>query len=183
MISGRRALPLAALAIAGCATIPSVADRAFASGDYSAAAAAYEEALRTDARAGRDPALRLRLGIAYARPGTPAHDPERAISVLKDVATRFPKSIEAAQASLLVPGLEHETVLTAELTVGQARIKTLEAELAAAHDQGHGFEAAARAASEQIQRLRTSLADREAQLRRVRDELEQLKRIDLQRAP
>jgi hypothetical protein len=173
MISGRRALPLAALAIAGCATIPSVADRAFASGDYSAAAAAYEEALRTDARAGRDPALRLRLGIAYARPGTPAHDPERAISVLKDVATRFPKSIEAAQASLL----------TAELTVGQARIKTLEAELAAAHDQGHGFEAAARAASEQIQRLRTSLVDREAQLRRVRDELEQLKRIDLQRAP
>jgi len=103
--------------------------------------------------------------------------------VLKDVATRFPKSIEAAQGFPARAGLEHETVLTAELTVGQARIKTLEAELAAAHDQGHGFEAAARAASEQIQRLRTSLADREAQLRRVRDELEQLKRIDLQRAP
>lgn len=183
MTSGHRVLPLIVLAVAGCATVPSVADRAFASGDYAAAAAAYEEALRTDPRARRDTALCLRLGIAYARTGTPAHDPERAISVLRDVAARFPRSIEAAQASLLVPGLEHETVLTAELAAGQARIKTLEGELAAARDQGRGFEAAARAASEQVQRLRASLADKETQLRRVRDELEQLKRIDLRRAP
>jgi len=183
MTRGHPVLPVIALAIAACATVPSVADRAFASGNYAAAAAAYEEALRTDARAGRDPALCLRLGIAYARPGTPAHDPGRALAVLKDVTTRFPRSIEGAQASLLVPGLEHETVLTAELAAGQARIKTLEAELAAARDQGRGFEAAARAASEQVQRLRASLADKDTQLHRVRDELEQLKRIDLQRAP
>ncbi|MBZ5587345.1 MAG: hypothetical protein LAO05_02165 [Acidobacteriia bacterium] len=183
MTSGRRVLPLIALAIAGCATVPSVADRAFASGDYAAAAAAYEEALRTNPRARRDATLCLRLGIAYARPGTPAHDPERAISVLKDVAARFPKGIEAAQASLLVPGLEYEKVLTAELAAGQARIKSLEVGLAAARDQGRGLEAAAKATSEQVQRLRASLADKEVQLRRVREELEQLKRIDLQRAP
>lgn len=183
MSSRHYLLLVVALAVTGCATVPSVADRAFASGDYAAAAAAYEEALRTDPRAKRDAALCLRLGIVYARPGTPAHDPGRAASVLKDVATRFPRSIEAVQASLLVPGLEHETVLMTELAAGRTRISALQAELTAAQDQGRGCEAAAKAAGDQIQRLRTSLADKEAQLRRVRDELDQLKRIDLQRAP
>ncbi len=45
------------------------------------------------------------------------------------------------------------------------------------------LDAAVKAGTEQAQRLRAMLAEREAQLRRVRDELEQLKRIDLQRAP
>jgi hypothetical protein len=45
------------------------------------------------------------------------------------------------------------------------------------------LDAAVKAGADQIQRLRAMLAEREVQLRRVRDELEQLKRIDLQRAP
>jgi len=178
-----RVVCVVTIAVTGCATVPSVADRRFAAGDYPGAAAAYEEALRIDPRAKRDAALCLRLAIAYAVPGTAAHDPRRALAALNEVAARFPRSNEAAEATLLVPQLEHEVALTAELAAARSRVEALEAELATARDEGRALESAAKAAADQVQRVRASLVDKEAQLRRVREELEQLKRIDLQRAP
>jgi hypothetical protein len=183
MRSLSRLLPAVAVAIAGCATVPSVADRSYAAGEYPSAAAAYEEALRTDPRARGDAALCLRLGLSYAAPGTSAHDPARAIAVLNDVAARFPKTAEGAQASLLVPQLEFERTLAADLAAIAARAGALEAELARMREENRSLEAAAKATAEQLARARASLAEKETQLRRVRDELEQLKRIDLQRAP
>ncbi len=178
-----RLLPAVALAVASCASVPSVADRRFAAGDYPAAAAAYEEALRTDGRARLDAGLCLRLGLSYAAPGTPAHDPARAAAVLKDVAARFPKRPEGVQAALLAPQLEHEATLEADLREASERVDGLEAELAKLQDANRGLESAAKAMGEQLGRARAALAEKEAQLRRVRDELEQLKRIDLQRGP
>lgn len=178
-----RYLPALALAVASCATVPSVADREFRAGDYAGAAAAYEEALRTDPRARDNPALALRLGLAYARPGTPAHDPKRAAVVLRDLETRFPKTQEAEQAAVLLPQVDHEAALEAAAALASAKILDLEDALAMLQGEVRTLDAAVKTGTEQIQRLRAMLADREAQLRRVRDELEQLKRIDLQRAP
>ena len=183
MRESTRVLPVLAIAVAGCASVPSVADRAFAAGDYPGAAAAYEEALRTDPRARRDAQLCLHLGIAYAAPGSPARDPERAVAVLKDVAARFPGKAAGAQATLLIPQLEQETRLVADLAAATARVGALETEVARMREENRGLEAAAKASGEQLGRVRAALAEKEAQLRRVRDELEQLKRIDLQRAP
>ena len=178
-----RFLPALALAVASCATVPSVADRDFRAGDYAGAAAAYEEALRTDPRARENPALRLRLGLAYARPDTPAHDPRRAAAVLRDLETRFPKTQEARQAAALIPQIEHEAALEAAASVAAAKIQDLDNALAMLQGEVRTLDAAVKAGAEQAQHLRAMLAEREAQLRRVRDELEQLKRIDLQRAP
>ena len=178
-----RYLPALALAVASCATVPSVADRKFTAGDYAAAAAAYEEALRTDPRARENPGLCLRLGLAYARPGTPAHDPARAAAVLRDLETRFPRTREAEQAAALIPQLDHEAALEAAAAIASAKIQDLEDGLAMLQGEARTLDAAVKADTEQIQRLRAMLAEREAQLRRLRDELEQLKRIDLQHAP
>ena len=177
-----RFLPALVLAVASCATVPTVADRAFRAGDYPAAAAAYEEALRTDPGARDDAALRLRLALAYARPG-PAHDPRRAVAVLQRLAARFPRSKEAAQAALLIPQLEHEAALEEAAAAAAAQIAALKDTLAGSQQEMRTLAAAVKTAAEQLQHLRAALAEREAQLRRVRDELEQLKRIDLQRGP
>jgi chromosome condensin MukBEF ATPase and DNA-binding subunit MukB len=161
-------LALVALGAAGCASVKSVADREFEAGNYAAAAAAYEEALRSEPAARRDPALRLRLGLAYAMPGS-AHDPARAVEVLRAMPGLFPRSWAAAQAVLVVPLLEEERRLADELAAARLQLVALEGAL--------------QEKDEQAQRLRTTLADTQAQLHRVREELEQLKRIDLQRNP
>jgi hypothetical protein len=178
-----RAVAAAAVGFASCATVPSVADRRFAAGDYQGAAAAYEEALRTDRRAHLDAGLCLRLGIAYAVPGTSAHDPSRAAAVLRDVATRFPKRAEGAQAALLVPQLDYEARLSADLAVATTRVGALEAEIARVREDYRGLGAAAKTTAEQLARARAQLAEKDVQLRRVRDELERLKSIDLRRSP
>jgi TolA-binding protein len=161
-------LAFIALAMAGCASVKGVADREFEAGNYAAAAAAYEEALRSQPAARRDPDLRLRLGLAYAMPST-AHDPARAVEVLRDVPTLFPRTPAAAQAVLLVPLLEQERRLSDDLASARLQLAALEGAL--------------KERDEQAQRLRLTLADTQAQLKRVREELEQLKRIDLQRGP
>jgi len=161
-------LALVALGVAGCASVRSVADREFEAGNYAAAAAAYEEALRSEPAARGDPTLRLRLGLAYAMPGS-AHDPARAVEVLRAMPALFPKSGATAQAVLMVPLLEQERRLADELAAARLQLATLEG--------------AVKERDEQAQRLRTTLADTQVQLHRVREELEQLKRIDLQRGP
>ncbi len=178
-----RVVSALALAVAGCASVPSVADRRFSAGDYAGAAAAYEEALRTDPRVRLNPVLCLRLGVAYAVPDTSAHDPVKAAEVLRDVAARFPGRAEGAQAALLVPQLEHEARLVADLAAATGRADALAAQLAAAGETNRTLEAATRTMAEQLGRARAAAAEKDAQLRRVRDELEQLKRIDLQRQP
>ena len=167
----------------GCATVPSVGDREFAAGNYAAAAAAYEEALRGEPRARTDPTLLLRLGLSYARPGTPVHDPHRAVAVLRELADRFPKSREAVQAMQLVPQIDHEGELEAAAAAASAELVQLRQALAHMTQQAQATEAAVKSGLEQVESLRATLAAREAELRRVRAELEQLKRIDLQRTP
>jgi predicted Zn-dependent protease len=180
-----RTLPALALtlALAGCASVSGPADRAFEAGNYAGAAAAYEDVLRRDPRAHGDARLLLRLALAYAMPGNPVHEPAKALALLKDVARRFPATSAGVQATVLFPQVEQQLRLTEAVAAARARIADLEGELTKLREEAHTLDAAARAKDEQANRLRASLADTQAQLKRVRDELEQLKRIDLRRAP
>jgi hypothetical protein len=171
------------LALTGCASAPGPGDRAFREGDYPAAAAAYESSLRRDPKARADARLLLRLGLIYATPATPVYEPERAIEVLKEVARNFPSDPAAVEATLLLPHLEQEVRLAAAVASAQRRIADLEGELVREREQAQALDAATKGREDQLTRLRASLADAQAQLRRVRDELEQLKMIDLQRKP
>ena len=180
-----RTLPALALTLAltGCASVSGPADRAFEAGNYAGAAAAYEDVLRRDPRARGDPRLLLRLGLAYAIPGSTVHEPAKALALLQDVAARFPATHEGGQATVLVPQLDQQVRLTAAIAAARARIADLDAELTRVREETQTLDAAVRAKDEQANRLRASLADSQVQLKRVRDELEQLKRIDLKRAP
>lgn len=171
------------LVLAGCASLRGPGDRAFEAGDYPGAAAAYESALQRDPNARSDARLLLRLGLAYAEPESAVYEPQRALEVLRDVVTRFPKDRSAAQAALLLPHLEREVSLATALASERSRIADLEGQLVRALEEAHTLDADVKAREEQLVRLRASLADVQAQLRRVREELEQLKRIDLQRRP
>jgi hypothetical protein len=171
------------LALAGCTSVSGPADRAFEAGNYASAAAAYEDVLRRDPQARGNSRLLLRLGLAYAMPASPVHDPAKALSLLKDVAVRFPATREGGQATVLVPQVEQQVPLTAALAAARARIADLEGELTKVREEAQTLDAAARAKDEQANRLRASLADAQGQLKRVREELEQLKRIDLRRTP
>ncbi len=168
-------------ALAACVTTRSPGDRAFEAGDYAAAAAAYEGDLQRDPNARTDARLLLRLGLAYAEPDSAVYEPERALEVLRDVATRFPKDPYGAQATLLFPRVEREVRLAAALASERRRIADLEGQLARALEEAQALDAGVKTRDEQLARLRTSLAEAQSQLRRVREELEQLKRIDLQR--
>jgi len=180
-----RTLPALALtlALAGCASVSGPADRAFEAGNYAGAAAAYEDLLRRDPRAHGDARLLLRLGLAYATPGTRVHDLAKALAVLKDVAVRFPSTSAGAQATVLLPQVEQQMRLTEALAAARARLADLEGELTKLREEAHTLDAATRTRDDQVNRLRASLADAQAQLKRVREELEQLKRIDLRRTP
>ncbi len=175
--------PALVAALAACTSSRATGDRAFAAGDYPAAAAAYEGALQHDPNARSDALLLFRLGLAYADADTPVYEPERAVELLREVVARFPKDRAAERAAQLLPHLEREVRLEATVASERRRVADLEAQLAKALEEAHALNAEVAAREEQLARLRAALADAQAQARRVREELEQLKRIDLQRRP
>jgi hypothetical protein len=181
--AGAAATLTVVLVLTGCASARKPGDRAFQAGDYPAAAAAYEAAIQRTPAARADPELLLRLAIAYARPDTTVYEPQRAVEVLKEVVTRFRGDRAAREAALLLPNLEQEVRLLAAVASARRTIADLEGELARTREETHALDAAAKTREDQLARLHASLADAQAQLRRVRDELEQLKRIDLRRRP
>jgi hypothetical protein len=133
------------LALAGCTSVSGPADREFEAGNYAGAAAAYEDILRRDPRVRADAGLLLRRGLAYAMPGSPVHEPAKALAVLNDVARRFPSTSAGAQATVLVPQIEQQMRLTEAVAAARARIADLEGELAKVREEAHALDTTARA--------------------------------------
>ena len=160
-----------ALLLAACASGLKEADRSFAAGDYLQAAAAYETYVdRHPQAADADDAL-FRLALACAMPGSRVYDRARAGATLDRLVERYPGSPHRPTAAVLL-GLF-------------GRLDEVEAEAARTAERLAAAEAAAvetkRVSDEQVGRLRASLAESEAQARRLRDELNRLKSIDLRR--
>jgi len=157
--------------LAGCASGLKEADRSFASGDYLQAAAAYETYVdRHPTAADADDAL-FRLALAYTVPESRVYDRSRAAATLELLVKRHPQSPHRPAAGVLLGLLGRLDEVEAEAARTSER-------LAAAETAGVE---AKKAHDEQVARLRASLTESEAQARRLRDELNRLKSIDLRR--
>jgi hypothetical protein len=169
-------LAVACLVVSACSTVMHTADRDFAAGSYPAATAGYEKAL-TATLSPEDHARALyRLGLVAALPGEAGYDPNRARQHLDLLLSRFPGSSYSVPARAIL-NLQDVAETAAK------RAAELEAEVGRLRDEAKASASAVQARDALIARLRASLADSEAELKRVRSELDQLKAIDLRRRP
>jgi len=161
--------------LAACASTVGDADRLWRDGDVAAAVAAYERV--ADAASGRplERAL-LRLGLAYAAPSSPVHDPARARARLARLVERFPSGRYREAAETLLQ-------LVAAFEVAGERAERLQAEHAEMAGRVSAAEADLAVARTTLARIRAELADAQETVRRLRATLEELKRIDLGRRP
>jgi hypothetical protein len=169
------ALTLGLLAT-GCATSLDQADLAFAAGDWSRAAASYETALRAPTSPLHADRMLFRLGVAYGLPTSPVFDNERSIARLHTLLTRFPSSPYRSEAALLID-------LQEALSTTQAIITAQQAELASLLGARSTVDDRVAVRDEEIAQLQEQLDRTTARLKRVENEMRQLRNIDLQRRP
>jgi outer membrane protein assembly factor BamD (BamD/ComL family) len=147
-------------------------DRAFDSGDYTAAITSYAAYLREKPNGPeRDRAL-YRLGLALALPANPSQDPGQSIAYLNELAAQFPNSPLRPQA---------EIIAKLEMEMQELRLEI--------DQRGQQAESLSRQMDElkqqqgELEQLRTDLKSREDRIRQLSEELEKLKAIDMQRRP
>lgn len=165
--------------MAGCASVepPRPGDGSFSAGDFAGAVVAYEEVVRREPEVlADDPELVERLAWARAVPGHAGSDPARARELLEQLLDR-PEYRSRARALLALVGeLEHlqrrqeelateVAALGARLRQGEAAAATCDARLEEEVERAEALEAKAK-----------ELA---ARARRLADELDAIKRIDL----
>jgi chromosome segregation ATPase len=184
-------LGLALVLLAGCAA--QRADRLFAVGDDAAAIAAYEALLARRAGLTRGDASRLlNLAVAYSRAESPSHDAERAAAVLDRLIVEFPQSVPARQAELM-----------REALAARRQASDLEREVARRDEQLARLRAVLDSVAQAEQRLRSEVESKDEatldleskvnaltgkarrlteEITALQDELEAIKRIDLESA-
>jgi len=165
---------LAAVTLTACASMPTAADRAFDARDYATAAAGYERALAAKPKTAGDDRLRFRLALAYLLPDSPVQDAARAQALLADLATHPPVS-PYRDAAAFILGLENA------LATAQAAADAFGADLSRRETEAKALEGTIRIRDDALQRQRATLADLQAQIHRLQEELQQLKNIDLRR--
>ncbi|MBI2819901.1 MAG: outer membrane protein assembly factor BamD [Acidobacteria bacterium] len=148
-------------------------DQFYDVGDYPAAIAAYSSYLRETPGDAQIDRVLFRLGMAYALPKNPAHDPAQAIAYLNQLTNQFPASPWRPQAELLV-GLEQQIQqLRLDIEQRESQIAGLTSKMEQLNSQRVG----------ELERLQDDLTGRENRIRQLSDELEKLKAIDMQRRP
>jgi outer membrane protein assembly factor BamD (BamD/ComL family) len=171
----------------------------FEAGEYSKAAEAYELFLRGGSPGKNLDQAFFHLGICYGDPGSPTYKPQVAIQTFERLVSQFPKSPYTPAAKLML-NLHAETErLKAEIAsrderIGQQaeRIKQVEnaleqAEWSRASEAGqrnvqiNQLRAELERLRREVERLRSDADEKEGRIRGLRNELEQLKKIDLQR--
>jgi tetratricopeptide (TPR) repeat protein len=84
-----------------------VGEKYFDAGDYANAAQAYQTYLRSSASSPDQDRALFRLALTRALPGSPVRDLPQAMSLLRQLVTRFPQSSLRPQAESLL-GLQGE---------------------------------------------------------------------------
>jgi hypothetical protein len=159
-----------------CTTVRRGADEDWRAGRWAEAAAAYEAALDGwGLMQDRDRVL-YRLGLAYAAPSSPVCDTAKARSRLGELVTRHPHSEFREPAEVVLQLLDALDVAESVRATLRRDSDTLKLQATTALADAKVKEAA-------VARLRVALAETQAELAKVREALEQLKRIDLQRRP
>lgn len=174
-----------------CASVGTVGDMYFESGRYREAVAAYESYLSTGSEDPERRSLTLyRLGVSYAVPGTPVHDPARSSSTLTrllDVDPNGPYSVEAR----LLRDLQDETLakrslvdeLRLEIAFLGDELDRLQGALATARSEKGEGEREVTELTDRIRGLRGEMSRLSGELEAAVEELERLKAIDLGSPP
>jgi hypothetical protein len=157
------------IAVSACSTASLRGDRAWQAGHVAAAAEAYEAARSGVVAPIRGDRLLYRLGLAYASPSSPVCDRELARERLDELEKRFPKSPFSEAAAIVLELLD-------AVDEGERRVTALTAQVKSAQDDLETRDAG-------LAQVRVALAETQAELRRTREALDQLKRIDLRRRP
>ena len=190
----KRACTLAAalLLLAGCSAlqIPE-GDRLFTRGDLPAAKIAYEEYLdRGPAEGRRKERALYHLGLIHARPEGELHDPVKARRYLERLLAVRPASPYATQAALILELQIETNRLRGEMAdqMGLARLllaelARLRAEAEEIENTAAGEQERARRLAQQIQDLQSTMEQLAAELAAREEELERIKRIDLEDPP
>ena len=187
---GARAL-VAGLALGGCALVQPAGDRLFADGHFVAARAAYEDYLASGRAAGRRRERALYpLGLIHARPGGELHDPVEARRYLERLLAVEPPSPYATQAALILDLQLAVSKLRGEMADQRslarlllAELRRLRSEAEQIENRASGEQERARELGRQIQRLERTMKELAAELAARQDELERLKKIDLEDPP
>lgn len=181
------------LALSSCHVLGSPGDRLFAERDFAAARDAFLRVLDNRGDGRRVEGALYHLGLIYLQPDHELYNPEAAESVLTRLTHIRPLSEYATQASLLL-ALQLETVrlrktVQAQLVLG----REAEQMLASLREEATKTEAKSEDQSKEVGRLGYRIAGLQAQIGKLREELEatateltereleleRLKRIDL----
>lgn len=170
--AGAAGLALLLLLVGGCASSESGFERAWREGRYREAAAAFE----ADSSLARNETSLYQAAMLYALPSSPLFDPERALGLYRSWLQRFPESSSRADVRLMVQLLERDRELRRSLRDTQERADRRTAERDSLAARAAALDSMLTEQKQQTARLR-------GELQRVRQELERLKQIDLQRRP
>lgn len=190
--AGRPLLLVLTLAVgAGCASGLTDGDRFFLAGDLARAEAAYRSYLTSGRASGATEArARYRLGLIYALPESDLHDWEMADQALRSLIESEPDSAWVQQASMLLSLHVERERLERELDAQDDRVNSLLDEIAElkqvaedAGDEVEDREARVEQLADEIAELRRSIGALGERLAAREDELDRIKRIDLQTPP
>lgn len=184
-------LALSLACAGGCASSLTEGDRLFLAGDLARAEIAYRSYL-TSGRAGgnAEARARYRLGLIYALPGSDLHDWEMANRALSSLVESETDSAWSQHASLLLSLHAERERLERELEARDDRVSSLLKEVVAlrqaaadAGDEVEDREARVEQLASEIAELRKSIGELGERLAAREEELDRIKRIDLQTPP
>jgi outer membrane protein assembly factor BamD (BamD/ComL family) len=127
----------------------------FEKGELGQAVIAYENYLRQTPNPKDHDRVLFRLALAYAIPGHPSHNPERSTELFNRLVALFPQS-------RLKPQAEYILRLQAE----SENLKTIN-----------------ESAQAELEKTRAGVRERDERIKLLREELDKLKKIDLERRP
>lgn len=180
-----------ALALGGCLLPEPAGDRLFRAGDLTAAADVYRREIQTGhARGRRRERALYHLGLIHARPDSDLYDPAQARRYLERLLAIEPPSRYAIQAAVILE-LQIEvsrlrTAMADQTSLARlllAELRELRAEAERVESAATDEQERARRLARRIDELQTTMADLAAELAAREEELERLKRIDLEDPP
>lgn len=183
---------LAATVLGACVSSGRLADQLFDQGSLVAAERAYLELLAGDTLSAKSRERALyHLGLIYALPTSPRHDPARARLHLERLLEHRPPSRFSLHASLVLALQVQANELRRAMEEEAARAESLDHALEKLRDEAQRFETEATDRRQQQQRrLAVAISSLRQEIDRLSDELEsreqeleRIKQIDLEGPP
>jgi hypothetical protein len=188
---------VAAALVSGCVSpARREADRLLAIGDAVGAAARYDDLLSSESPAAGDDLLLFRAAVAHALAAEGTGDSTRSRDLLSQLLTRFPDSPHGPAAELLfdllsrldrqTQGLTEARLAASRLLPGAAARTTVESGERNGNRVGDELERLREillVLQRRLDRLQAESRTREQELRALREEVDLLKAIDLDRPP